>query len=160
MSSRNNILILALCGLISACATPKVVQDYQKDSVAVEVRDSLIMRDSVIFVEVPKESDKAVLPDADTSRLETSLALSEAWVNEGRLYHTLRNRHEALIPIEVKLPEYIHTEKEYLVREKQVTVEVEKELSRWQSFIQALGYAVLIAGAAWLAWKLSKIVRM
>ena len=160
MSSRNNILLLALCGLISACATPKVVQDYQRDSVAVEVRDSLILRDSVIFVEVPKESDKAVLPDADTSRLETSLALSEAWVNEGRLYHTLRNRHEALIPIEVKLPKYLHSEREYLIREKQVTVEVEKELSRWQSFIQSLGYAVLIAGAAWLAWKLSKIVRL
>lgn len=160
MSSQNSILILALCWLISACATPKVVQDYQRDSVAVEVRDSLILRDSVIYVEVPKESDKAVLPDADTSRLETSLALSEAWVNEGRLYHTLRNRHEALIPIEVKLPKYLHSEREYLIREKQVTVEVEKELSRWQSFIQSLGYAVLIAGAAWLAWKLSKIVRM
>ena len=96
---------MALCGLIYACATPRVVQDYQRDSTVVEVRDSLILRDSVIFVEVPKESDKAILPDADTSRLETSLALSEAWVNEGRLYHTLRNRQGALIPIEVKVPE-------------------------------------------------------
>lgn len=159
MSSKNNILILAICGLFVACGTPKVVQDYQRDSVSVIVRDSLILRDSVIFVEIPKESDKAVLPDTDTSRLETSMAMSDAWVSKGMLYHTLRSK-DALIPIEVKIPNYLHTEQKALVRNIREVVEVEKELSKWQSFIQALGYAVLIAGLAWLAWKLTKIIRV
>lgn len=159
MSSKNNILILAICGLFVACGTPKVVQDYQRDSVSVIVRDTTIFRDSLIYVTIPMESDKAVLPDTDTSRLRTSVAESEAWVAGGHLFHNLRNR-DALIPIEVKLPKYIHTEQKALVRNVREVVEVEKELSKWQSFIQALGYAVLIAGAAWLAWKLTKIIRV
>lgn len=160
MCSRSNIIpLLALCGLITACAAPKAVQGYQRDSVAVFVRDSLILRDSVILVEIPQESDKAVLPDSDTSRLVTSLALSEAWVDDGRLYHTLRNRGEALVPIEVRIPNRVHTEQRIMTRAVREVVEVEKELSRWQSFIQALGYAVLIAGAAWLARKLMRVFR-
>ena len=158
MSLRNS-LIIAICGLIYGCGTPKVVTDYQRDSVSLIVRDSVVFRDSVVLVEIPKESEKAVVFQSDTSRLETSVAKSTAFIDErGQICHTLTNK-DALIPIEVKLPKYIHTEHKALTKTIREVVEVEKELSKWQSFIQALGYIALIAGFAWIAWKLSKIIR-
>lgn len=158
----NRALICAFAALVTACATPRVVQDYQRDSVALIVRDSVIFRDSVIMVEVPEGQDKAVLPDTDTSRLRTSVAESEAWVRDGRLHHTLKNRADAMLPVSIRLPERLHYQEKGLTRYMRTVerVEVEKELSKWQSFVMTLGYAVMIVALAWLAWKLSKIVRI
>ena len=84
-----------------------------------------------------------------------------AWVSGGQLHHMLRNKEAALIPITIKVPERIHIEKEVILQAYKVTeiVEVEKELSRWQRFLQSLGWAVLIGAVAWLAWKIYKFVR-
>lgn len=158
MSLKLNILAVSL--MIASCGAPKVVTDYQRDSVSLIVRDSIVFRDSVVFMEIPIESDKSVVVATDTSYLETSVAKSTAFVNErGQICHTLTNKH-ALIPIEVKLPKYIHTEQKSLSKTVREIVEVEKELSRWQCFIQALGYIVIAGGLAWIAWKLSKIIRL
>lgn len=158
----NRALICAFAALMTACATPRVMQDYQRDSIAVIVRDSVIFRDSVVLVQVPEGTDKAVLPDTDTSRLRTSVAESEAWVKDGRLHHTLKNRTDAMLPMSIRLPERLHYEEKGLTRYLRTVerVEVEKELNRWQQFVMTLGYAVLVSAAAWLAWKLSKIVRI
>lgn len=148
----------ALCvfaAVCTACAAPKVVVDYQRDSVAVIVRDSLVVRDSLIYIEVPMGSDKAVLPDTDTSRLETDIAESVAYVAEGRLHHSLRNKGEALIPVTIKVPEKIHTEKEVVLQAYKVTeIEyIETELSKWQRFVQTLGWTVIIALGAFVIYK-------
>ena len=151
---------IAVLWLVFGCGVPKVVQDYQRDSVAYIVRDTTIFRDSVVYVQIPAESDKAVVFQSDTSKLETSVAKSEAFITEGgRICHTLTNK-DALIPIEVKLPKYIHTEEKAMVRNIREVVKVEKELSRWQNFIMTLGYGLLIAASGWLVWKLSKIIRL
>lgn len=151
------MLYLAVCSLFVACSAPRVIQDYQRDSVVVIVKDSLILRDSVVLVPVPQEGATAVLPDTDTSRLETSVARSEAFVKDGRLHHTLTNK-DALLPVSITIPTKVHTEhREKAMVWKQV-VEVEKELSRWQRFIQALGYGVLLACVLWLINKVRKIV--
>ena len=65
-----------------------------------------------------------------------------------------------LLPVKVQYIDRAYSERKDSVGWRQIveTVEVEKELSRWQNFIMSLGYGVLIAGLAWLAWKLSKIV--
>lgn len=141
-----------------SCGPAKMMTE-QRDSVIIHVRDSAILRDSVILVPIPEGSDKAKLPDTDTSYLSTGVAESTAYVKAGQLHHSLRNRSEAVIPVEVKIPERIRTEEKGLTRYLKTVerVEVEKELSRWQRFIQSLGYAALAAGAAWLARKLSKI---
>lgn len=161
MCSKNSIVaIMAILWLVFGCGVPKVVQDYQRDSVAYIVRDTTIFRDSVVYVQVPTESDKALVFQTDTSRLETSVAKSEAFITEGgRICHTLTNK-DALIPIEVKLPKYIHTERKDFVRSVREVVEVEKALSKWQNFIMTLGYGLLIAVAAWLVWKLTKIIQL
>ena len=153
------MLYLAVCSLFVACSAPRVIQDSQRDSVRVIIKDSLILRDSVVLVEIPQEGTTAVLYDTDTSRLETSVARSEAFVKGGRLHHTLTNK-AALLPVSITIPTKVHTElREKAMVWKQVeTIEVEKELSRWQRFIQALGYGLLLACVLWLANKVRKIV--
>lgn len=150
-----------LLSLVVSCATPyEAVEVF--DTEVIHIKDSIRFRDSLVLVPVPEGADKAKLPDTDTSFLQTSMAESEAYVKAGVLHHSLRNRSEAVIPIRITIPYRIRTEEKGLTRYlKQVErVEVEKELSRWQRFLQGLGYAVLIVGAFWLAWKLSKIVRL
>ena len=159
MSSR--VSIMAACLLMTACAAPKVVQDYQRDSIVV-IRDSIRFRDSLVLVPVPQGSDKAVLPDSDTSRLETDIAESVAYVADGKLHHTLRNKEAALIPVTIKLPERLHYEtRDKIIYNRIVeTVEVEKELSRLQRFMMSLGWVVLVGAVAWLAWKIYRLVKI
>ena len=146
--------------MVASCGPAKVVQDYQKDSVVTVIKDTTIYRDSIIYVKIEAEKDSAVLPDTDTSRLSTRFAESEAYVSNGQLHHSLRNKSEALIPIETKIPITIHFEsKAATIRDKRTVevVEVEKQLSRWQKFIQALGYGVLIAVILWIAKKFIRL---
>lgn len=151
------IILLAI--MVCGCGPAKMIVEQQRDSVIIHVRDSVYLRDTVIMWEIPAESGANTLQSSDTSYLQTNLAESRAFVENGRLRHTLRNKSEAIIPIRVSIPERIHTEERGLTRYERIveTVEVEKELSRWQNFIMSLGYAVLIAGLAWLVWKLSRL---
>lgn len=157
MSLLRKTWLLLLISLAS-CAAPKVVQDYQRDTVITVIREEIMYRDTVVFVPIPQQEDRAVLPDSDTSHLETMLATSDAWVNQGRLHHTLRQK-DMLMPVEVKLPKYIYTKNDSIIRERQIveTVEVEKQLSRWQRFIMSLGYGLLVAFAIWLAVRLVRV---
>lgn len=149
-----------LAVMLASCAGPRELAEFQRDSVIVHVRDSIRFRDSLILVPVPEGSDKAKLPDTDTSHLSTGIAESTAFVKDGQLHHTLRNRSEAIIPIELKIPERLRTEEKGLTRYLKTVerVEVEKELSRWQRFLQGLGWAVLIAGALWLTGKARRLL--
>lgn len=158
MNFPRKIAVIALISLAS-CSAPRVIQEVQRDTAFVTIREVETLHDTIIMVQLPEGSDKAVLPDIDTSRLRTSLAQSEAWVTDGRLHHTLRNT-EALIPIEVKLPKYVSTKNEYIIRERQTIeqVEEERQLSRWQRFIMALGYGLLVSIIIWLAVKLARFV--
>ena len=150
-----------LAVMMASCAGPRELAEFQRDSVIVHVRDSVYLRDTVIMWRIPPESGANTLQESDTSFLSTNLAESRAFIENGRLHHTLRNRSEAIIPIVLKIPERIRTEEKGLIRYLKTVerVEVEKELSRWQRFLQGLGWSVLVAGALWLAWKLSKIIR-
>ena len=161
MSSRVSILVV--CAILTSCATPRVVVlDHQRDSSVVMIRDSIRFRDSLVLVPVPQGSDKAVLSDSDTSRLETDVAESVAYVKDGKLHHSLRNKDAALIPVTIKLPERIHAEsRDRLIYNRIIEqVEVEKELSRLQRFIMSLGWVVLVGAVAWLAWKIYRLVKI
>lgn len=158
--NRSLILAMAAPALLVGCATPGKGIIEQRDSIVIHVRDSIAYRDSIILVPVPEGSDASRMPDTDTSHLETRVAESTAFVKDGILHHSLRNRSEAVIPITVNIPERIHTEEKGLTKYLKTVerVEVEKELSRWQRFLQSIGWSVLIAGAAWLAWKISRLI--
>lgn len=154
---RKSILLLAI--MVGGCGPAKVVTEFQRDSAILHVRDSVYLRDTVIKWQIPDESGANTLQSSDTSCLQTNLAESRAFIENGRLRHTLRNKSEAIIPIKVSIPERIRTEERGLTRYERIveTIEVEKDLSRWQNFIMSLGYAVLIAGLAWIIWKLSRL---
>lgn len=158
MNSRHSIILLAI--MVCSCGPAKIVTEFQRDSVIVNVRDSVFIRDTIVMADIPAESGANTLQDTDTSYLATSLAESKAFVKNGQLYHSLRNKSEMLLPVKVQYADRARTEQKESIGWRQIveTVEVEKELSRWQNFVMALGYGVLIAGLAWLAWKLSKIV--
>lgn len=160
MSSSDKYLIFAIFTILTSCGPARVVTESQRDSVVIHVRDSVYVRDTIVMVEIPVESGTNVLPDTDTSYLHTSLAESRACVKEGKLHHTLRNKSEMLLPVKVQYIDRARSEKTTEIGWRNIveTVEVEKELSKWQSFIMTLGYAVLIAGLIWLVWKLSKLI--
>lgn len=154
-------MIPAMVALMAGCGPARVVQETQKDSVSVIIKDTTIFRDSIIYVKVEAEQQIAVMPDTDTSYLATRYAESEAYVRKGQLHHSLRNRSEAILPIETKIPVTIHFESRSSINDRHAveTVEVEKQLSRWQRFIMALGYGALGLLAGWIAIRLSKIIR-
>lgn len=160
MASNSTLFATAtLLSLVVSCAVPKVVLE-QRDSTVIHIKDSIRFRDSLVLVPVPEGTDKAKLPDTDSSFLQTSVAESEAFVKDGVLHHSLRNRSEAVIPIRITIPERIRTEEKGLTRYlKQVErIEVEKELSRWQRFLQGIGWTALIAIVLWIINKVRKFI--
>ena len=123
-----SLILLCSCGICKHC--PKT---EQKDSVRVEYRDSLIYRDSVIYVALPLEESFAHLLLSDPSHLETSLAESDAWVDSTGLHHNIRNKRKEW-GVTVPVITHVITDK---AREKSAqiitnTVKVEKPLSWWQ----------------------------
>lgn len=156
-------IILAIILMICAgCAAQKnaMTTDVQKDSVSVVIKESIVYRDTTIYVEVPVEVSREVLPDTDTSHLETSLAISEAWVNSGKLNHTLTHKDNARLEKTIPVPEK-NTQKDSVIISfkkvvKKVPVEVEKPLNAWQSFRMTLGTMALIGGAIWALIKIVK----
>lgn len=156
---RRSILLLAIMTVCS-CGPTKVMTELQRDSVFINVRDSVFVRDTIVMAEIPAESGVNVLPNTDTSYLATSLAESRAFIENGRLYHTLRNKSEMLLPVKVQYIDRARVESKESIGWRTIveTIEVEKELSRWQNFIMSMGYVLLVAGSAWLVWKLSRII--
>ena len=112
-----------------------------------------------MLVEIPTERERLVVAATDTSHLETSIAWSEAYVADGKLFHTLQNK-DALLPVKITIPERVHSEmrEKAMVWKQTEIVEVEKELSKWQNFIQVLGYGVLVACVLWILNKMRKFV--
>lgn len=134
------------------------------DSVYVHTTETVVMHDTTVLWKIPDDSAEAVLPDSDTSHLSTGLAESDAWVKDGRLYHTIRNRSSETIPILLSIPTRVTESEHGLVRTR--TVEVEKKLSKWEIVSLAVGKACVVAlmvlallGLIVLIFKVKKLIR-
>ena len=150
-------IILALAILVGCGASKNIPTEVVKDSVVVVVNDRVVYRDTTIFVEVPVEVEKEILPADDTSHLETSLAVSDAWLSAGQLHHSLRHKSTTIVDM-VEVPEHFRDSVVLKVVEKTITekVEVEKELSSWQQFRMTLGTIAVISIVSWLVFVLLK----
>lgn len=148
--------IICALMLVSCGASKRLPIAEQKDSVSVIIQERVIVKDSLIYVEVPAEAESAILPDTDTSRLETSLAQSEAWVSNGQLNHTLRHKEDVRLPKIVSIPVYLRSEETKSLAQKVIIKEVEKELNSWQSFRMSLGSLVIIAFGVYFLFMLCK----
>ena len=148
--------IICALMLVSCGASKRLPIAEQKDSVSVVIHERVIVKDSLVYVEVPAESESVILPDTDTSRLETSLAQSEAWVSNGQLNHTLRHKEDVRLPKIVSIPVYLRSEETKSLAQKVIIKEVEKELNSWQSFRMSLGSLVIIAFGVYFLFMLCK----
>ena len=147
-------VIVAL--IFISCSTCKHLPiESNRDSVSVVVKESVIYRDTIIYVEVPVENDRTILPVADTSHLETSLAVSDAWVVDGRLNHTLSHKQERLAKV-ITMPVYLRSEQTEHLSHQVVVKEVEKQLNWWQNFRMSVGTIALIVLFVWLVFMLIK----
>lgn len=155
---RSALAVIAMLAA-SGCSTFKGIpsETVIRDSVVFHVRDSINFRDSVVLVPIPAESSSSVMPEDDSSHLETSVAFSDAWIRDGLLHHTLRNR-DALVPYVIKIPEHWHLEAGTRSHDRLATrtVYVEKKLSRMQSFWINFGKTSMLVILAALALFLKK----
>lgn len=111
-------------------ATPVVANN--SDSVRTVYIETVVIDTVKIEVPVPMESANQVVPDS-TSHLETSLALSDAWINpDGTLGHSIANKPGKL-DADVLVPNITKTTEKESIKEKEIPVpspypvEVERE---------------------------------
>lgn len=148
-----NIAIVGILALsvVSSCGVVKTApQVTTRDSVVVVRRDSIVLRDSIILIDLPQESTAVETMD-DSSHLETSIAESDAYVRNGRLSHTLRNKNRHF-GAHISIPTHYITDEAHSTRTEVIrsVVEVEKRLTRWQQFFIGFGRAAFffLVGAA------------
>ena len=119
------VVIFIVAALLMGCA--KTVYVPVQGENKIEYRDSIIHIKDTVRVEIPKEVVKEVIPQVDTSRLETSVAYSEAYLDtiNKKLAHTLKNKEKAL---NVKLDTIVRVEYVNQYIEKPVIQEVKVEV--------------------------------
>ena len=136
LAGRLPAVMLAAVMLLGCCPC-RHMQSIQRDTVAVIIRDSVYLHDTTLLWSPPDESSQAV---ADTSsHLETSLAESDAAIIDGHLVHSIRNRTESIVPINVTIPYRVHSESRESLSERTVVKEVPRELTWWQVLWIRLG---------------------
>ena len=132
MKNTSLILLSAVC---VACATSR--QAAPSEKILVETRIETVYKTDTVYLEVPKIVEKIVTADT-VSVLENDYTKSEASVSEGLLAHSLETKP-------VKQPVEVQTQVVYrdsvIVKDNVIvqTVEVEKELTGWQSFKMTMG---------------------
>ena len=92
------LCLIALCLVsIISCSTIKEVPIQYIDRV--EYRDTTIFIRDTIKIEVPKEVVKEIIPQIDTSYLETSVASSIAYLDTTKkaLYHKIEQKGDIKI---------------------------------------------------------------
>lgn len=112
-------LLLLIFGLVLGCGSIKEIPVINTEKIV--YRDTTIyIRDSV-FIEVPKEVIKEIVPEDTTSILRTSVALSEAKIEKGMLHHRLEQKGQVKAQIDtVVTVQYVDR-----IIEKEVPIEVE-----------------------------------
>lgn len=124
--------------MLVGCKSIQYVPIATNDSTRLEVREITIKELDTIYFEIPAQSAERVTKDTISS-LETDYAYSYAQIlPDGSLLHSLKNKVQS-IPKEFE-KESKHTDSTYTKwRIKEVPVEVEKKLTKWQQFKQDVG---------------------
>lgn len=143
--------------ILFGCCPCRQLRSIQRDTVAVIIRDSVYLHDTTLLWSPPDESSHAV---ADTSsHLETSLAESDAVVIDGHLVHSIRNRSESIVPINVTIPYRVHSESRESLRERTVIKEVPRELTWWQVLWIRLGQISVVCLFIYIVCRLFIVLR-
>ena len=130
-----NFILVLFSALCVACATARQAAPLEK--VITETRIETVFQTDTVFLEVPRIVEKIVTADT-VSVLENEYAKSEASVSDGLLAHSLETK-PIQQPVEIQTKIVYRDSvvfKDVVVYE---TVEVEKELTGWQSFKMKMG---------------------
>ena len=130
-----NFILVLFSLLCVACGSIKQVTPTER--VVTETRIETVFKTDTVFLEVPHIVERVVTKDT-VSVLENEFAKSTASVSDGLLAHSLETKP-------VKQPVEVQTKIVYrdsvIVKDNVIiqTVEVEKELTGWQSFKMKMG---------------------
>jgi hypothetical protein len=150
------LAILSLTSCRSTKPVPQIVVVH--DSIRTEVHTVTVTLHDTIAAPLPKDSIAIVTPDT-SSRLETSVAVSEAGIRDGLLWHSIWNKASVDVAVDHKetvRDSIVYREKEVPVPVP-VEVEVEKPLTWWQQLRLWLGTAALILLALAAAYGLFRL---
>lgn len=131
---------LALLGA-SSCGAARHVSPSVTDSTRVEVHTVTETVHDTAYVELPVIVERVVTRDT-TSTLENDYARSEATITDGFLHHSLETkpvRH----PVQVETKIVYRDSIIFRDRIQTRTVEVERQLTKWQAFKMRTGGATL-----------------
>lgn len=153
------IIFLLLLALFGCKTTKPATVVVVRDSIRTEVHTETVYIPDTIPVVLPPETVRVVAPDT-LSRIQTSVAISEAAIRDGLLHHSIWNKQTALqVPVEHK--ETVRDSIVYKEKEKPVPYPVEKEVAKpltwWQQLRLWLGnilLAAIIAAAGYGAFRL------
>ena len=101
------------------------------------VRDSIVRIKDTVSVEVPKEIVKEIVPQDTISVLKTSLAISIAKVENGKLNHELQQQGT----VKVRIDTCYVTKIEEKITYQEVPVEVIKEVKHIPNWVK---YSLLV----------------
>ena len=139
-------LIMGACSSSNKVTHPTVISNT--DSIITEYIETVKIDTVVVEVPVPAESVSQVVKDT-VSHVETSLAESDAWINDdGTLGHSIKNKPKKLkaeVPVPVKETQTNNTASS--IKEIPVPypepVYVEKNFTLWQNIkLEAFWYLV------------------
>lgn len=160
------IVVLAVLLPICGCCSYRHMQntDTIRDSVRVEIKDTTIYSSDTVYIELPAQSGEKMTKDS-TSHLETDYAESDARIENGILFHSLRNKARSF-PVVVPRVKNIHS-KIYSTTNRQESIRqipVPRELTFFQK-LQIKGFWAVLAVLVFLQRKsiikvLSRLVRL
>ena len=140
-----NFILVLFSALCVACSVAR--QAAPSEKIITETRIETVFQTDTVFLEVPRIVEKIVTKDT-VSVLENEYAKSEASLSDGLLAHSLETK-PIQQPVEVQTK--IVYRDSVIVKDNVIiqTVEVEKELTGWQTFKMktggfALGIIVLL----------------
>ena len=154
-----NFILVLFSFVAVACSSLRQVTPTEK--IVTETRIETIFETDTVYLEIPQILEKVITKDT-SSVIENDYALSSAEVSDGLLSHSLETKP-------IKRPVEIQTKIVYrdsvIFRDRVVTetLEVEKDLSRWQTFKMRTGGITLttlsLLALAALGWIIIRILR-
>lgn len=166
------VLLLLIAIMLSSCSTKKLSTEQTdyfylaskwKEMASKYEKRTEIYRDSLLMIKGLIEKSNNV---ADSlSHLETSYALSDAAIRNGRLYHSIENKDSIpvyirFVFIELEKRDTLFIEKsDTIYREKKVYKEVVKEKKRFlDTFFYTCGWVawVMVGVGIWFRYKVKK----
>ncbi len=156
--SPGRVLSLGIILMLVSCS-PRIVEKIVtevRDTTIVEIHERIVH--DTVKVEIPVIIENNVTP-ADSSHLENEYAVSDAYIKDGLLHHSLRTKGGTIeVPVDIPVADTTTTHNHYENHEDnhEKIKEVEKPLSKWKSFKLDCFWWLILMISALLGWTFRK----